>query len=150
MHECLAALKGAMSSLDRFQQGFLKDDEAEDIDGGAGSENSFEVSLIPDDGEKQPSRPAVSEDGAHQVATKLAEACKAEDPSSPVEQTHPQHLLPTSDEQARLDLDESIALSLSGSQEGDLEEFDTMDASTLKTRSCCQSLDISFIGAAPG
>lgn len=148
MHECLAALKGAMSSLDRFQQGFPKDDGAEDIDGGAGSGNSFEVSHIPDDGETQPSRPAVSEDGAHQVATKMAEAQKYEDPSSHVEQTHPQHLLPTSDEQASLD--ESSALSLSGSQEGDLEEFDTMDASTLKTRSYCQSLDISFIGAAPG
>jgi hypothetical protein len=46
--------------------------------------------------------------------------------------------------------DGSMSWSLNGSREGQLEPFDTMEASTLATRSYCESLDISLIGAAPG
>ncbi len=46
--------------------------------------------------------------------------------------------------------DGSMSWSLNDSREGQLEPFDTMEASTLATRSYCESLDISLIGAAPG
>jgi len=44
----------------------------------------------------------------------------------------------------------SLSISLSGSGEGEFEPFDTMNASTLATRSNCNSLDVSHIGAVPG
>ena len=77
--------------------------------------------------------------------------------AGPVQQDRPPQTLkhlssssppPLDSAQASLDL--PSALSMSASREGAFESFDTMEASTLATRSYCQSLDISLIGAARG
>ena len=44
----------------------------------------------------------------------------------------------------------SFSTSLSASRDGELEPFDTMNASTLATHSYCNSLDMSRIGTVPG
>lgn len=167
VHQCLESLKGAMSNLESVEQEVDKGREVRDrgvsdrdlndtletcsdenaAAGGGAAHGVGKIeeadtrvaagsarSLKPDDGEDQHS---CSHENVQASSVQAREHMERGREGREA----------VSNERASL---ETLSLSLSASRDGMFEPFDTMNASTLATRSYCTSLDVSRIGAAPG
>ena len=168
VHQCLESLNGAMAKLESLKL----DDVAQtrlELDANVNdAQNASSIQSVREGAcgsavahVQEKSRWMKSESGKHDSGenqvpdkTRQQEQTGSEASKEPVntkQESKIEELLSEAINDERTSV-ETLSLSQtdSAARDGELEPFDTMNASTLATRSYCNSLDVSRIGAVPG